>query len=187
MLRLRMIAGDGAAPAVVEIVPEFRDPHLELLRLLREAAEIEHALMVHYLYAAFSVRDVYRAKLAGTGFAGSARTRLAATTTGMRSSAPRCWSEPTTIAGSGSTAWSVLPGGTDRSQASQRRHGQPAPARIAVAGVAYYVAPDERGRARQRVRLHALPVTGARRPGRLTASALTSRLPSSRPPQVPAR
>lgn len=74
MLRLRMIAGDGAAPAVVEIVPEFRDPHLELLRLLREAAEIEHALMVQYLYAAFSVRGVYRKDLAGDGFAGSART-----------------------------------------------------------------------------------------------------------------
>jgi hypothetical protein len=74
MLRLRMIAGDGAAPAVVEIVPEFRDPYLELLRLLREAAEIEHALMVQYLYAAFSVRGAYRNKLAGTGFAGSAST-----------------------------------------------------------------------------------------------------------------
>lgn len=35
MLRLRLIAGDGAAPAVAEIVPEFRDPYLELLRLLR--------------------------------------------------------------------------------------------------------------------------------------------------------
>jgi hypothetical protein len=35
MLRLRLIARDGAAPAVAKIVPEFRDPYLELLRLLR--------------------------------------------------------------------------------------------------------------------------------------------------------
>src|SRR5215475_9697774 len=74
MLRVRLIAGDGAAPAGAEIVPDFRDPYLELLRLLREAAEIEHALMVQYLYAAFSVRGVYRDKLAGEGFSGSART-----------------------------------------------------------------------------------------------------------------
>jgi hypothetical protein len=72
MLRVRLIAGDGAAPADAEIVPNFRDPYLELLRLLREAAEIEHALMVQYLYAAFSVRGVYRDKLAGKGSFGSA-------------------------------------------------------------------------------------------------------------------
>jgi len=42
-----------------EIISDFQDPYLELVRLLRESAEIEHALMVQYLYAAFSIRDVY--------------------------------------------------------------------------------------------------------------------------------
>jgi hypothetical protein len=42
-----------------QIIPDFEDPYLELVRLLRESAEIEHALMVQYLYAAFSIRDVY--------------------------------------------------------------------------------------------------------------------------------
>jgi hypothetical protein len=41
------------------IVREFADPWLELVRLLREAAEVEHALMVQYLYAAFSVKPSY--------------------------------------------------------------------------------------------------------------------------------
>ena len=35
-----------AAAARVEIIRDFADPHLELVRLLREATEIEHALMV---------------------------------------------------------------------------------------------------------------------------------------------
>ncbi|WP_207482978.1 ferritin-like domain-containing protein [Arenibaculum pallidiluteum] len=42
------------------LVRDFADPYLELVRLLREAAEIEHALMVQYLYAAFSVRPAYQ-------------------------------------------------------------------------------------------------------------------------------
>ena len=61
----------GVAPASAAradvIIPEFDDPYLELLRLLREATEIEHALMVQYLYAAFSVRPRY-AGLVGLGF-----------------------------------------------------------------------------------------------------------------------
>src|SRR5437899_2402660 len=41
------------------IYRDFANPYLETVRLLREAADIEHALMVQYLYAAFSVRDRY--------------------------------------------------------------------------------------------------------------------------------
>ncbi len=50
------------------IVRDFTDPYLELLRLLREAAEIEHGLMLQYLYCAFSLRESY-ADLAGYGSA----------------------------------------------------------------------------------------------------------------------
>jgi Ferritin-like len=42
-----------------EIIRDFDDPYLELVRLLREASEIEHALLVQYLYAAFSVTSQY--------------------------------------------------------------------------------------------------------------------------------
>ena len=42
------------------IVRDFADPYLELLRLLREAAEIEHGLMLQYLYCAFSIKDRYQ-------------------------------------------------------------------------------------------------------------------------------
>ena len=48
------------------IVRDFADPYLELLRLLREGAEIEHGLMLQYLYCAFSVKDRYQA-LVGYG------------------------------------------------------------------------------------------------------------------------
>lgn len=76
MLRIeRHPAGERRmAAADTGIVRDFRDPYLELLRLLREAAEIEHSLMVQYLFAAFSVRPVYRRTLAGTGFFGDSRT-----------------------------------------------------------------------------------------------------------------
>jgi rubrerythrin len=49
----------------VEIVPVFEDPYLELTRLLREAANIEHALTLQYLFAAYSARDRYFSSLAG--------------------------------------------------------------------------------------------------------------------------
>ena len=52
------------------IVREFADPWLELVRLLREAAEVEHALMVQYLYAAFSVKPDY-AEIVGYGAPGA--------------------------------------------------------------------------------------------------------------------
>lgn len=43
---------------------DFSDPYLELIRLLHEAAEIEHDLMVQYLYGAFSLKPAY-AELVG--------------------------------------------------------------------------------------------------------------------------
>ena len=48
------------------IIRDFSDPYLELLRLLREAAEIEHGLMLQYLYCAFSVKAQYQS-LIGLG------------------------------------------------------------------------------------------------------------------------
>lgn len=58
----------AAAMPGAEIVRDFEDPYLELVRLLREASEIEHALLVQYLYAAYSLRPAYVA-LQGFGFA----------------------------------------------------------------------------------------------------------------------
>src|ERR1044072_6447298 len=49
----------------VRIAREFANPKLELLRLLHEACEIEHSLMLQYLYAAFSIAPRY-ADIAGT-------------------------------------------------------------------------------------------------------------------------
>src|SRR5476651_1297266 len=65
-------------PAVLEparsrngkVVRDFASPYLELARLLREATEIEHALMLQYLYAAFSLKPDY-ADIAGNGAPGS--------------------------------------------------------------------------------------------------------------------
>ncbi|MFD9048209.1 2Fe-2S iron-sulfur cluster-binding protein [Streptomyces zaomyceticus] len=45
--------------------PMFDDPTLELIRLLRDGAEIEHSLLVQYLYAAFSVKVPRFLQLAG--------------------------------------------------------------------------------------------------------------------------
>ena len=41
------------------IARDFYDPYIELIRLLKEASEIEHSLMVQYIYAAFSVKPKY--------------------------------------------------------------------------------------------------------------------------------
>jgi hypothetical protein len=40
----------------VIIAREFADPRLEINRLIHEACEIKHSLMIQYLYAAFSVK-----------------------------------------------------------------------------------------------------------------------------------
>jgi Ferritin-like len=69
MLRIQEFADKS------EIVPVYSDPYLELIRLLREAAEIEHALMVQYLYAAFSV-DPHYPNLSGIDTAFSNSTDL---------------------------------------------------------------------------------------------------------------
>jgi aerobic-type carbon monoxide dehydrogenase small subunit (CoxS/CutS family) len=45
--------------------PMFDDPTLELVRLLRDGAEIEHSLLVQYLYAAFSIKVPRYTHLAG--------------------------------------------------------------------------------------------------------------------------
>ena len=58
----------GTLHASGAIVRDFSDPYLELLRLLREAAEIEHALMLQYLFCAFTLRSSY-AELGGGGAA----------------------------------------------------------------------------------------------------------------------
>ena len=62
-----------AAPAAagqLHIVREFAEPYIELIRLLRQATEIEHALMVQYLYGAFSVKPQY-AGIVGSGLPSS--------------------------------------------------------------------------------------------------------------------
>jgi Ferritin-like len=41
------------------VVHYFESPYLELVRLLREACTVEHALLLQYLYAAFSVKPAY--------------------------------------------------------------------------------------------------------------------------------
>jgi hypothetical protein len=43
---------------------DFDDPHLELIRLLKEAAEVEQDLMLQYLYAAYALKPEY-AELVG--------------------------------------------------------------------------------------------------------------------------
>ncbi|EWS64655.1 Ferritin-like protein [Hydrogenophaga sp. T4] len=45
---------------------DFADAYVELIRLLREASEVEHALMAQYLYGAFSLKPAY-ASIAGYG------------------------------------------------------------------------------------------------------------------------
>lgn len=62
-------AAPAAAPAA-PLVRNFTDPCLELVRLLREACEVEHALMLQYLYGALSLKPAYQA-LAGSGAPGS--------------------------------------------------------------------------------------------------------------------
>ena len=52
----------GAATAKYGVIArDFYDPYLELIRLLREASEIEHSLMIQYLFAAYSLKPRYEA------------------------------------------------------------------------------------------------------------------------------
>jgi hypothetical protein len=53
------------------IIREFEDPLLEAIRLLREATEIEHSLMVQYLFAAYSVSPLYADLLKGAAQPGA--------------------------------------------------------------------------------------------------------------------
>jgi hypothetical protein len=66
---LGVAAGPGAAIAdtygTSPIHRDFSDPYLELIRLLHEAAEIEHDLMVQYLYGAFSLKPAYAELIGG--------------------------------------------------------------------------------------------------------------------------
>ena len=45
---------------------DFYSERLELIRLLKEVTEVEHSLMLQYLYAGFSIKPTFRS-LAGTG------------------------------------------------------------------------------------------------------------------------
>jgi rubrerythrin len=60
---LGVATGPGRALAAehkrTPIQRDFNSPYLELIRLLKEAAEIEHDLMVQYLYGAFSLKPAY--------------------------------------------------------------------------------------------------------------------------------
>jgi hypothetical protein len=70
MLRIRRIeaGSEEAAPGpLAEIIRDFADPYLELVRLLHEASEIEHALLVQYLYGAYSLKPAY-AGIRGAAF-----------------------------------------------------------------------------------------------------------------------
>lgn len=53
----RAMAGESAKSPIIR---DFSNPYLELVRLLKEAAEIEHDLMVQYLYCAFSLKPPYQ-------------------------------------------------------------------------------------------------------------------------------
>jgi hypothetical protein len=55
----------AATHGTTPVQRDFSDPYLELIRLLHEAAEIEHDLMVQYLYGAFSLKPAY-AELVGS-------------------------------------------------------------------------------------------------------------------------
>lgn len=48
------------------LVRDFISPRLELVRLLKEITEVEHSLMLQYLYAGFSIKPEF-ASLAGDG------------------------------------------------------------------------------------------------------------------------
>ena len=69
MATLGVAAGPGAGFAdtygTSPVQRDFSDPYLELIRLLREAAEIEHDLMIQYLYGAYSLKPAYAELIGG--------------------------------------------------------------------------------------------------------------------------
>jgi hypothetical protein len=58
-----MAAGSGKVLAAVHrfspVKRAFTDPYLEMIRLLKEAAEIEQDLMIQYLYSAYALKPAY--------------------------------------------------------------------------------------------------------------------------------
>lgn len=66
---LGVAAGSGTAVAKTHrfspVQRDFNDPYLELIRLLKEGAEIEQDLMVQYLYSAYALKPAY-AELVGS-------------------------------------------------------------------------------------------------------------------------
>lgn len=60
---IAVAAGPGRALAKTHrfspVKRSFDDPYLELIRILKEASEIEHDLMVQYLYSAFALKPEY--------------------------------------------------------------------------------------------------------------------------------
>jgi hypothetical protein len=68
MAMVGVAAGPGRAFAKTHrfspVQQDFNDPYLELIRLLKEAAEIEQDLMVQYLYTAYALKPEY-AQLVG--------------------------------------------------------------------------------------------------------------------------
>jgi hypothetical protein len=62
----RSAASERNSTGARHIIREFAEPYIELIRLLRQASEIEHALMLQYLYGAFSVKPAY-AGIVGLG------------------------------------------------------------------------------------------------------------------------
>jgi hypothetical protein len=65
-------------PRYSKTIDDFSSPYLELVRLLRDAAEVEHALMLQYLYAAFSSKPAYLGITDLTGIAIQKMQHLAA-------------------------------------------------------------------------------------------------------------
>jgi ferritin-like protein len=63
-------ARTAPATSTKRVVHHFESPYLELVRLLREACTVEHALLLQYLYAGFSVKPAY-AGLVGVGAPGA--------------------------------------------------------------------------------------------------------------------
>ena len=63
ILVLGVAVGPGRALATTHrfspVERDFSDPYLELIRLLKEAAEIEQDLLIQYLYGAFALRPSY--------------------------------------------------------------------------------------------------------------------------------